>query len=59
MYLPENHDQMFNILSELRIYAATSGMPSLAERLDDALIVLAVERRRLAAETPPTSLDYS
>jgi hypothetical protein len=41
MYLPENHAQMFDILSELRVYAAMNGLPSLAEKLDDALVLLA------------------
>lgn len=59
MYLPETNDQMFDILTELRIYAAMNGMPKLAERLDDALVLLLAEGRRpvprpLAA---PTALD--
>jgi hypothetical protein len=45
MYLPENHDQMFDILSELRLYAAMNGLPRLAEKLDDALMILAAEGR--------------
>lgn len=58
MYLPENHAQMFDILTELRIYAATNGLPRLAEELDDALMLLATEsdvrtgdRRRAGAST--------
>jgi hypothetical protein len=43
MYLPENHAQMFDILSELRIYAAMNGLPQLAEKLDDALMLLSAE----------------
>ena len=27
MYLPENNAQMFDILSELRVYAAMNGLP--------------------------------
>ena len=59
MYLPETNAQMFDILTELRIYAAMNGMPKLAERLDDALVLLVAEARRplprpLAA---PTALD--
>lgn len=50
MYLPENHAQMFDILSELRTYAATNGLPQLAEELDDALMVLATEGGPRAAE---------
>ncbi len=45
MYLPETNAQMFDILTELRIYAAMNGMPHLAERLDDALILLLTESR--------------
>ncbi|HRO12986.1 hypothetical protein [Amaricoccus sp.] len=45
MYLPETDAQMFDILTELRIYAATNGMPMLAERLDDALLLLVSEGR--------------
>ena len=33
MYLPENHAQMFDILTDLRVYAAMNGMPLLAEKL--------------------------
>jgi len=46
MYLPENHAQMFDILTELRIYAAMNGLPTLAEKLDDALLLLQTESRR-------------
>jgi hypothetical protein len=45
MYLPESHDQMFDILSDLRIYAAMNDMPHLAEKLDDALMLLLAEGR--------------
>ena len=45
MYLPENNNQMFDILSELRVYAAMNGLPRLAEELDDALILLLSEGR--------------
>ena len=45
MYLPETNAQMFDILTELRIYAAMNGMPKLAERLDDALMLLLAEGR--------------
>jgi hypothetical protein len=45
MYLPETNAQMFDILTELRIYAAMNGMPGLAERLDDALVLLLAEGR--------------
>lgn len=57
MYMPENHDQMFDILCELRVYAAMNGLPALAERLDDTLITLAVERRRAGAFPAPASRD--
>jgi len=49
MYLPENNTQMFDILTELRIYAAMNGMPKLAERLDDALLLLVAEGRNPAS----------
>ncbi|TPE53130.1 hypothetical protein [Amaricoccus solimangrovi] len=57
MYLPENDDQLFDILSQLRVYAAANGMPALAERLDDALVVLTAERRRLVPAPAPASRD--
>lgn len=43
MYLPENNEQMFDILTDLRLYAAMNALPGLAEQLDDALMLLAVE----------------
>ncbi len=46
MYLPENDAQMFDILSELRVYAAANQMPRLAENLDDALVLLALQSDR-------------
>lgn len=49
MYLPENHAQMFDILTELRTYAATNGLPRLAEELDDAMVLLATEGGARAA----------
>ena len=45
MYLPENHAQMFDILTDLRVYAALNRMPLLAEKLDDALMLLQAEGR--------------
>jgi hypothetical protein len=45
MYLPEDNAQLFEILSTLRVYAATNHMPKLAEELDDALILLRAETR--------------
>ena len=51
MYLPENHAQMYDILSELRTYAATSGLSQLAEELDDALMLLATEAGPRAADS--------
>jgi hypothetical protein len=48
MYLPESHAQMFDILTELRLYAAMNGLPRLAEQLDDALMLLAAEGARSA-----------
>lgn len=46
MYLPENHAQMHDILTELRVYAAMHGLPKLAEALDDAIVLLESEARR-------------
>jgi hypothetical protein len=45
MYLPENDAQMFDILVELRVYAAMNGLARLAEELDDTLILLRAEGR--------------
>jgi hypothetical protein len=59
MYTPENHAQMFEILSALRTYAGTNTMPALAESLDDALHLLADEGRGALAraEAPQRSND--
>jgi hypothetical protein len=59
MYLPETNAQMFDILTELRIYAAMNGMPGLAERLDDALVLLLAEGRNPArpVRAGATALD--
>ena len=43
MYLPESNEQLFDILSDLRLYAAMNRLPGLAEAIDDALILLARE----------------
>ena len=48
MYLPESNSQMYDSLSELRVYAAMNALPRLAESLDDALILLATESRPTA-----------
>ncbi|HMQ94139.1 MAG TPA: hypothetical protein PKA33_05820 [Amaricoccus sp.] len=50
MYLPENDAQMFDILTELRVYAAMNSLPRLAESLDDALVLLASDNRCGARE---------
>lgn len=52
MYLPEDHAQMFDILADLRIYAAMNGLPGLAEKLDDALLLLLAESRAPARPAP-------
>jgi hypothetical protein len=57
MYMPESHEQMFDILCELRVYAATNGLPALAERLDDTLLTLTAERRRAGALPAPATRD--
>ena len=49
MYLPEDNAQMFDILTDLRTYAAQNGLPHLAEKLDDALMLLATEGGARAA----------
>jgi hypothetical protein len=41
---------MFDILTDLRVYAAMNGMPQLAEKLDDALLLLLAESRVIAAD---------
>jgi hypothetical protein len=51
MYLPENNEQMYDILAELRLYAAMNGLPALAERLDDAIFILLSEPRGPDART--------
>lgn len=43
MYLPEDNEQMFEILAELRVYAAMNAYTLLAEELDDALVLLQSE----------------
>ena len=53
MYLPESDAQMFDILSELRVYAAMNALPRLAEEIDDALMLLAAEGRRQARSARP------
>jgi hypothetical protein len=50
MYLPENNEQLFDILAELRVYAAMNSLPHLAEELDDALVLLRAEARRRGAD---------
>ena len=59
MYLPENNSQMFDILSELRLYAQMNALPRLAEELDDAMVVLATEARRGSSlkDGPPRAED--
>lgn len=60
MYLPESHEQMFDILSELRVYAAANQLDGLAEQIDDALIVLVADRWTRRHRIPETcaSLDW-
>lgn len=60
MYLPENNKQMFEILAELRVYAAMNGFSNLAEELDDALILLQGEVRRqgISPARPGPSTGY-
>lgn len=51
MYLPETNAQMFDILSDLRTYAAMNEMPHLAEKLDDAIMLLLAEGRGPSGRT--------
>ena len=57
MYLPENDAQMFDILSELRVYAAMNALPRLAEEIDDALLLLTAESRRRARPARQAAQD--
>jgi len=57
MYLPENDAQLFDILAEMRVYAQMNALPKLAEELDDALVVLAAERRRTQRQDPVRAED--
>jgi hypothetical protein len=58
MYLPEDHRQMYDILAELRIYAAANRLEQLAESLDDAIVLLAMEgRTALARASAPAVQD--
>lgn len=59
MYLPENNTQLYEILSALRLYAATNALPSLAESLDDAMLLLVTESssRRGATHAHSCGLD--
>ena len=52
MYLPEDNAQMYDILSELRVYAAMNALPKLAEMIDDSLVLLQAEGRHLQGKTP-------
>jgi hypothetical protein len=52
MYLPEDNAQMFDILSELRLYAAMNALPQLAEMIDDSLVLLQAEGRHLQGKPP-------
>ena len=58
MYLPEDHRQMYDILTELRVYAAANGLEQLAETLDDAMVLLVTEGRgALARSAAPAAQD--
>lgn len=59
MYMPENNAQMFDILAELRIYAAMNGLSGLAERLDDALMTLTAEGQRATSPDRTAALGDS
>ena len=58
MYLPEDHRQMYDILTELRVYAAANGLEQLAEKLDDAMVLLVIEGRdALVRAAAPAARD--
>lgn len=57
MYLPENNAQMFDILTDLRTYAAQSGLAHLAEKLDDALLLLVAEGNARGDRAEPARQD--
>lgn len=59
MYLPEDHRQMYDILTELRVYAAENGLEQLAEKLDDAMVLLVIEGRDALARTSTTAMQDS
>ncbi|MFT3973172.1 MAG: hypothetical protein QM699_06905 [Amaricoccus sp.] len=49
---------MYDILTELRIYAAANGLEQLAEKLDDAMVLLVIEGRgALARAAAPAAQD--
>ncbi len=60
MYLPESHEQMFDILSELRTYAAANQLTGLAEQIDDAIVVLVADHwnRRRRVPDACASLEW-
>jgi hypothetical protein len=58
MYTPENHAQMFEILTALRAYAGANTMPALAESLDDALVILAEEGREAIARQAAAPITH-
>jgi hypothetical protein len=58
MYLPEDNEQMFEILAELRLYASLHTFSCLAEELDDALILLRTEIRRQQSRSEPNCHPY-
>jgi hypothetical protein len=58
MYTPENHHQMFEILTALRAYAGANTMIALAESLDDALILLAEEGREAFARAAAPQITH-
>jgi hypothetical protein len=57
MYLPEDNAQMYDILSELRVYAAMNALPQLAEMIDDSLVLLQAEGRHLQGK-PPVQINH-
>jgi hypothetical protein len=54
LYLPENDDQLYDILAALRTYAAANDMPRWAESIVDALVLLSAEIRLQARRVAGT-----
>lgn len=47
-----SNDWMLNVLADLKAFSRVNGLPRLAERLDDTLVVAVDEIRHTASEQP-------